>query len=307
MNESQQNSVRHFEIKPEFQRFFSSNPFVVLGVSANATADEVGSAKKSLLRKYHPDRFASDPNFREVAEEISKSITEAEVKIAQLTRRPEPSYEWAGTNSDATNEESFEQDSVVASVLFQLYYMDTKDCIKFLKNKLSNKTISPEKLVMIFNSPEAFKKLADRLLLILAVSRKYDDEFEGIEEFVKEFRDIGAPVDEILNNVLVGYAINNHGLQILTHKMDQQRYVKYVENWKRLGVDANVVKSGFFQDRRDKDVEDFFKKAVEEIMSGSNLFGGKNRKKKKLQSFVDEWSQLGWVPPKEVVDIVRTL
>ena len=97
---------------------------MVLGVSANATADEVGSAKKSLLRKYHPDRFANDPSFREVAEEISKSITEAEVNIAQLTRRPEPSYEWASTNNNATNEESFEQDSVVASVLFQLYYMD---------------------------------------------------------------------------------------------------------------------------------------------------------------------------------------
>ena len=49
------------------------NPYEVLGVERNASADEIKSAYRQLALKYHPDRNAGDPE----AEERFKEISEA--------------------------------------------------------------------------------------------------------------------------------------------------------------------------------------------------------------------------------------
>lgn len=52
--------------------------YEVLGVSENATADEIKSAKRSKLQKFHPDKVASkDPQVRAVAERITVAINRA--------------------------------------------------------------------------------------------------------------------------------------------------------------------------------------------------------------------------------------
>jgi len=52
--------------------------FVVLKVSQHATAEEIHSAYRSLIRQYHPDKVATmGEELRALAEEKSKSINAA--------------------------------------------------------------------------------------------------------------------------------------------------------------------------------------------------------------------------------------
>lgn len=54
-----------------------TDPYSVLGVSRNATDDEIKKAYRELARKYHPDRYASSPDLAEVASEKMKEINAA--------------------------------------------------------------------------------------------------------------------------------------------------------------------------------------------------------------------------------------
>lgn len=53
-----------------------ANPYEVLGVSPNASNDEVKKAYRELSRKYHPDSYANNP-LADLAEEKFKEVQEA--------------------------------------------------------------------------------------------------------------------------------------------------------------------------------------------------------------------------------------
>lgn len=53
-----------------------NNPYEVLGISPNASNDEVKKAYRDLSRKYHPDSYVDNP-LADLAEEKFKEVQEA--------------------------------------------------------------------------------------------------------------------------------------------------------------------------------------------------------------------------------------
>ena len=53
-----------------------NDPYVVLGVSKNATDDEIKDAYRKLARKYHPDNYSDNP-LADLAGEKMKEINDA--------------------------------------------------------------------------------------------------------------------------------------------------------------------------------------------------------------------------------------
>jgi len=68
--------------------------FQALGVAPHASWEEVRRAYKDLVRVWHPDRFESDPQLREKAEQQLQKINEAYFALKSshifVGRRPEP-------------------------------------------------------------------------------------------------------------------------------------------------------------------------------------------------------------------------
>ncbi len=59
------------------------DPYSVLGVSKDATDDEVKTAYRNLARKYHPDNYADNP-LSDLAQEKMKEINEAYDAIVDM-------------------------------------------------------------------------------------------------------------------------------------------------------------------------------------------------------------------------------
>ncbi|MCH5202104.1 MAG: DnaJ domain-containing protein [Oscillospiraceae bacterium] len=62
-----------------------TNPYEVLGVSSDATDEQVKAAYRELAKKYHPDKFADSP-LKDVADEKMKEINEAYDMIVDMRK-----------------------------------------------------------------------------------------------------------------------------------------------------------------------------------------------------------------------------
>lgn len=60
-----------------------SDPYKVLGVSSDATDDEIKKAYRALVKQYHPDNYADNP-LADLAAEKMKEINEAYSEIQKL-------------------------------------------------------------------------------------------------------------------------------------------------------------------------------------------------------------------------------
>ena len=60
------------------------DPYEVLGVSRDATDEEIKHAYRVLARKYHPDNYASDNPLSHLAEEKMKEINEAYDQVQKM-------------------------------------------------------------------------------------------------------------------------------------------------------------------------------------------------------------------------------
>ena len=76
----------------------TENPYKVLGVSENATDEEVKKAYRDLVRKYHPDKYVDNP-LADVAAEKMKDINAAYDQIQKDRKEGRTSYGNSGNYS----------------------------------------------------------------------------------------------------------------------------------------------------------------------------------------------------------------
>ena len=62
-----------------------TDPYKVLGVSPDASDDEIKKAYRELAKKYHPDNYINNP-LKDLADEKMKEINEAYDKIVSLRK-----------------------------------------------------------------------------------------------------------------------------------------------------------------------------------------------------------------------------
>lgn len=75
------------------------DPYKVLGVSPNATDDEIRSAYRALAKKYHPDNYVNSP-IADVAAEKMKEINAAYDRVQELRKTAGSAGAYSGGYSE---------------------------------------------------------------------------------------------------------------------------------------------------------------------------------------------------------------
>ena len=73
------------------------NPYSVLGVSENASDEEIKKAYRTQVKKYHPDRFASDARMSAAASEKLKQINQAYDMLIKSRQNGNTESSYSGT------------------------------------------------------------------------------------------------------------------------------------------------------------------------------------------------------------------
>ena len=79
------------------------DPYQILGVSRNASEQEIKAAYKALVKKYHPDQYQDNP-LAEFAEEKMAEINTAYDAIMQERRNGTQSY----SSYDSSSSQSYQ-------------------------------------------------------------------------------------------------------------------------------------------------------------------------------------------------------
>lgn len=79
------------------------NPYKVLEISENATQDEIKSAYRRLIKKYHPDKYIDNP-LKDLAEQKMREINEAYEMLSKNTNSSNQNYNNTYSSNNTSNQ-----------------------------------------------------------------------------------------------------------------------------------------------------------------------------------------------------------
>ena len=109
---------------------FNKDPFDILGVEKGATDEEVKTAYRTLVKKYHPDNYQNDNPLKDLANEKMQEVNWAYDEIQRIRHENKQAYTGNGTYySDAQNQYNGAQDGPQNQYQRDPIYSDIRDDI----------------------------------------------------------------------------------------------------------------------------------------------------------------------------------
>lgn len=121
-----------------------TDPYQVLGVSPNASDDEIKKAYRELSRKYHPDTNANNP-LADLAEEKFKQVQEAYQQIMdQRERGGQKTYQYNSTSNQSYSGSTYQNSATwqddpkmvaVANYINSRHYKEALNVLSDIPNR----------------------------------------------------------------------------------------------------------------------------------------------------------------------------
>jgi molecular chaperone DnaJ len=108
------------------------DPYLVLGVSRNASDEEIKKAYRALCRKYHPDANINNPNKAE-AEEKFKEVGEAYTRIMDERSGKASSSQYGSSYSQSGTQDS--RLNAAAAYLQRGYYREALNVLNSIEER----------------------------------------------------------------------------------------------------------------------------------------------------------------------------
>jgi curved DNA-binding protein CbpA len=194
---------------PEFKKYYSSDPYEVLGISRNATKEEVDQARKQLRIQFHPDRN-KDPE----ALKIFQNVEEAFNKI-----NPKPKQE----DKDYVNEED----------VFK--YLYEPSALRRFTAQAQDSGIKTWQILELLESDKGQEKLKQEF------SRKLESYLikpQDLLKYIEEWKDQGVNVEKFLDSTEVLALLEKNTFRIPEQARD---FEVFVAEWKQLNIDITPL------------------------------------------------------------------
>ena len=321
----------------ENQRFYSGDPYEVLGIPRGSSKDDLDKAKKKLLRKYHPD-----VNKDAMASEISKLINAAYDRARDELKGPNAksrTYTRQDTQresySHASNHhEPRQEKKQTAQEQESEFYRALRMGANFYKQYIVSAKkagLTVEKITEFIRSSEGRKIFTDELFNKV---RLYSDNPERVEQHILEWKDAGINISSFLKSGEVSKTLQKNALhKIRLYADNVGKFIEMNEGWKRLGINLDKVlnsdeskkilfdtiahKVRLYEDpKKFLDLVNDWKRAGIDLSETVNLENvsriildlAKQKfrlyGKEKARQFVLSWVNAGWHASQEILEII---